>query len=144
MYFAVVLLFLVLVWLIRIEIRMRKAFAGKGGRNLESSLVGLKEEAQTLGERAEKIEREVTTLKQGLNRSVRGVKTKRFNPFRDQGGKQSFATAILDGEGNGVVITGLYSRDKTSVYAKPINSYQSEFELSTEEKDVVNDHKAEH
>ena len=43
----------------------------------------------------------------------------------------------MDEKGDGVVISSLYSRDKVSVYAKPLVEGKSEYELSEEEKDVV-------
>jgi len=40
----------------------------------------------------------------------------RFNPFRDSGGDQSFAIALADGQGNGVILSSLHARDMTRVY----------------------------
>ena len=45
--------------------------------------------------------------------------------------------SLLNDEGNGVVISSLYSRDRTSLFAKPIKAGQSEFELTKEEKNVL-------
>jgi hypothetical protein len=73
-----------------------------------------------------------------LKKSIRGFETIRFNPFKDQGGNQSFAIAFLNDEGDGVVISSLYSRDRTSVFAKPIKKMASEFELTEEEKEALN------
>ena len=44
----------------------------------------------------------------------------------------------MDEDGNGVVISGLYSRDKVGVYAKPLSKFSSEHELSTEEIEAIN------
>ena len=61
----------------------------------------------------------------------------RYNAFADVGGKQSFATAILSEDGNGVVISSMYSRERVNVYAKPINNFSSEYELSKEEVQAI-------
>lgn len=61
----------------------------------------------------------------------------RFNPFNETGGDNSFAISLLDGEANGIVITGLHSRDKTRIYAKKIEKGQSKFELSKEEQAAI-------
>ena len=45
-----------------------------------------------------------------LKKAIRGVETVRFNPFPDQGSNQSFAIGMLSEEGNGVVMSSLYSR----------------------------------
>ena len=41
----------------------------------------------------------------------------RFNPFNDMGSNQSFALALLDGRGNGLVVSSLHSRSGTRLYA---------------------------
>jgi len=57
----------------------------------------------------------------------------RFNPFADTGGEQSFTLGLLDKEDNGVILTGLHTRERTRVYVKPIVKGQSKIDLSKEE-----------
>ena len=61
----------------------------------------------------------------------------RFNPFKELGGDHSFSLAILDGTDNGVVITGLHTRERTRVYMKEIKKGSSVSDLSLEEKKAV-------
>jgi hypothetical protein len=74
-----------------------------------------------------------------LQRSIQAVKTIRFNPFKGigEGGNQSFSSALLSEKGDGVVFTSIYSRERVSIYAKPLESFKGEFELTGEEKDAV-------
>src|SRR3989344_6036819 len=44
---------------------------------------------------------------------------------------------ILDEEGDGLVISSLYSRERMSIFAKPVKNGKSEYELSTEEKEAL-------
>ena len=63
----------------------------------------------------------------------------RFNPFSDTGGEQSFILTILDGKGDGMVISSLHSRGTTRLYAKEIEKGESRtFGLSKEEEQVIN------
>jgi hypothetical protein len=62
----------------------------------------------------------------------------RYNPFDNVGGDQSFSIALLDANNNGFVITSLYAREGTRVFAKPIKNGESEFPLSEEEKEAIN------
>lgn len=63
----------------------------------------------------------------------------RFNPFSDTGGDQSFILAILNGKGDGLVLSSLHSRGVTRLYAKEIARGKSQtFDLSKEEQQVVN------
>ena len=61
----------------------------------------------------------------------------RFNPFRDTGGDQSFAIALADGQGNGIILSSLHARDMTRVYAKPLERWQSTHTLTDEEKKAI-------
>jgi len=62
----------------------------------------------------------------------------RFNPFAETGGDQSFSLALLDGDGNGIVLSSLHSRDVTRLYAKPVKKNQaSGYEFSEEEKRAI-------
>ena len=45
--------------------------------------------------------------------------------------------AFLNDEGDGVIMSSLYARDRMSIFAKPIKKGKSEFELSAEEKEVL-------
>jgi hypothetical protein len=45
--------------------------------------------------------------------------------------------SFLNDEGDGVIISSLYARDRMSIFAKPIKGGKSEFELSTEEQEVL-------
>jgi hypothetical protein len=61
----------------------------------------------------------------------------RFNPFEELGGDQSFSLAILNGKGDGFVITGLHTRERTRIYVKNILRGKSAIELSKEEEKVL-------
>ena len=69
--------------------------------------------------------------------SIQRVGVVRFNPFKDVGGDQSFSIALLDKNNDGIVISSLYSREGTRVYAKPIKNGTSEYHLSEEEEKAI-------
>jgi len=81
----------------------------------------------------------LSDLEQRVRRSSQAVETVRFNAFGGggNGGNQSFATALLDEYGNGVVFSSIYSRERVSVFAKPIKKFTSEYELSEEENQAI-------
>lgn len=74
-----------------------------------------------------------------IKKKTMSASTLRFNPFQGEGtgGNQSFSVGLADEEGNGVVITSMHTRERTNVFAKPIKNWQSEYELSEEEKKVI-------
>jgi hypothetical protein len=66
------------------------------------------------------------------------VAISRYNAFDKQGSDLSFTVALMDEEANGVLLTGIHSREQTYVYAKPVEGGKSTYNLSPEEKDTLN------
>jgi len=51
--------------------------------------------------------------------------------------KKLIAIALLDAEGNGLVVSSLHSRTETRVFAKPVRAGRSTYSLSDEEQQAV-------
>lgn len=92
---------------------------------------------QDLKKDFEKISKELVDLKKENQFSFQKIALIRFNPFSEVGGGQSFSVALLDANNDGVIITSLYTREGNRVYGKPIKDGQSEYQLSDEEKEVI-------
>ncbi|PIP69136.1 hypothetical protein CO033_02195 [Candidatus Nomurabacteria bacterium CG_4_9_14_0_2_um_filter_32_10] len=125
------------IWIIKTEKRLKRFFAGKKAKDLEENIFILEENISKLKSEKEVIEREIIEINKKLKKSISGLETIRFNPFPDQGSNQSFAVGMVNEDGDGVVFSSLYSRDRMSVFAKPIKNGKSEYELTTEEKKVL-------
>jgi hypothetical protein len=125
------------IWIFITEKRLKRFFLGKKAKDLEDTITTLEQEINKLNKAKDNIEKEITTINGKLKKSIRGLETIRFNPFPDQGSNQSFAIGMLNEEGNGLVISSLYSRERMSVFAKPIKNGQSSYELTTEEKEAL-------
>jgi hypothetical protein len=76
-------------------------------------------------------------LEEITHKTIQKVGVVRYNPFADTGGDQSFAIALLDAQGNGVVVSSLHSRTDTRVFAKPVQQGQSKHSLSDEEQEAI-------
>src|SRR3989338_761857 len=125
------------IWAITTEGRLKRFFLGKKAKDLEDTITLLEENITKLNSAKENIETELNLVNQKLKKSIRGLETIRFNPFPDQGSNQSFAIGILNEEKDGVVLSSLYSRERMSVFAKPIKAGKSEYELTIEEKEAL-------
>lgn len=68
---------------------------------------------------------------------LRHVGLVRYDAFADVGGRLSYSLALLDGTGDGVVLSAIQGRDETRAYAKQIIAGQGESTLSPEEEDAV-------
>jgi hypothetical protein len=85
--------------------------------------------------------REINKFAQYLEKmalkSIQKVGVVRFNPFKETGSDQSFSIALLDPDDNGMTISGLFTRDGTRLYVKPLANGQSKYPLSNEEKEAI-------
>jgi len=126
-------------WLVVLEYRFRRLMRGKNGVSIEDIIASQGRDIGALHTFRAEIERYLKSVERRLTRSVQGVGTVRFQAFRGagEGGQQSFASAFLDEKKNGVVISSIYSRDLVGIYAKPVASGASDYELTTEEKEAI-------
>jgi hypothetical protein len=58
----------------------------------------------------------------------------RFDAFNEAAGEQSFALAVLDEDGSGVILSSLHARAGSRIYAKPVENGKSIYALSDEEE----------
>ncbi len=72
-----------------------------------------------------------------ISSTVRHVGLLRYDAFEDVGGRLSFSCALLDEQGNGVVLTSINGRQETRVYAKPVTQGTSSHNLSLEEEEAI-------
>ena len=122
--------------IIKLQVRMKKLFMGTNAQDIEQVINIMGHHVEKLEKNRDEIFNHLKTVDQRLAKSIRNVETIRFNPFEESGSNQSFAIAMLNDEGNGVILSSLYARDRMSVFAKPIASGKPTQDLTTEEKEV--------
>ncbi len=134
----VVIILILIFWIVRLEMKLRKLLGGRKG-TLDDSIDNLRKDVEGLIDYSHKATNKFQIIDKKLQKTISGNETIRFNPFKGDGSgsNQSFATALLNADGDGVVISSLYSRDHVSVFSKPVKGMKSEFELSVEEKEVL-------
>lgn len=92
-------------------------------------------------QRVEKKNEEIMEYCNNLNNTLKNCSQKigivRYNAFKDTGSDLSFSLAILDAHNNGVVLNGIYARDSSNIYAKPVENGESKYVLSNEEKEAI-------
>ncbi|MFA6601728.1 MAG: DUF4446 family protein [Candidatus Paceibacterota bacterium] len=138
---AVIVLFLIVL---RLQSKLKRFLVDVNAHNIADSLAHVSKDLKSLQEFRKEIEDYLEQAEKRLRSSIQSVETVRFNPFQGTGagGNQSFATAFLNEEGDGVLLSSLYSRDRVSVFSKPIKNNTSEHELSDEEKEALEKAKA--
>jgi len=139
---AVVALLLVWVALLqrseaRLRSRLRRVLTGGETTSLDQILDQQAQRLDGLSGRLDALNKLHKELEAITQRSIQKVGVIRYNPFSDAGGDQSFAIALLDAEGSGLVISSLHSRTETRVFAKPVRAGRSTYSLSDEEQQAV-------
>lgn len=116
----------------------RKLTSGAKGEDLKSILEELLKKMAVGEKRANELTKKVGVLETDGVFHIQKVGLVRFNPFEETGGDQSFTLALLDGGENGVVVSSLYRREETRVYAKPVKKGKgTNYELSDEEQEAI-------
>jgi len=110
---------------------------GSDGQSLESVLGSHFERVGQAIDEVGTVATRTTLVERDLQGAFGRVGLVRFNPFEDTGGNQSFALALLDGRGDGFVISSLHARAGTRVYAKAVAGGTSEAALSAEEAEAL-------
>ena len=79
----------------------------------------------------------IKNIENDLAKCIKKIGMVRYNAFRDTGSNLSFALALLDENNNGVVLNGIYSREMSNIYAKPVENGVSPYTVSDEEKEAI-------
>jgi hypothetical protein len=140
-----ILTFIILAWLliitvllIRIFTRYYKLTKGATKEDLGAVLEKLIKENKLKNKEVKELLNRLEETEKEAAGHIQKVGLVRFNPFTDTGGNQSFALAVLDGKGSGIVISGLHSRDSTRLYAKLVKKGKPvKLEFSKEEKEAI-------
>lgn len=132
-------LIVTLGFVIHLYVKMRKFLIGINAKHIGDSLTSVSLDIKELQKFRIELEKYLTNVERRLKKSVQSVQTVRFNPFKGAGGggNQSFATSFLSEDGDGVIISSLYSREHVSIFSKPVKANVSEYELSNEEKESL-------
>lgn len=121
----------------RLQARYERLMGDAEGGNLHDMLEDHVQRVRGALDRVDALERLTGDLQRTLGHSVQWVGMVRFNPFRDTGGDQSFAIALADAHGDGIVLSSLHRPDITRVYAKPLLDWKSTHSLTEEELEAI-------
>ena len=104
---------------------------------LRSSRLGSPVTAAPALEAAADLNDRVEALEAASARNLQHVGFVRFNAFADVGSDLSYALAVADGNGDGFLLTSIYSREEVRTYAKAIRKFGTGKEVSNEERQAL-------
>ena len=116
-----------------------KRFMKKLGssENLEEDLENYMYRVDRVEKQNADILNQINGLDKDLEFCVQKVGIVRYSAFQDTGSDLSFTLALLDEHDNGVVFNGIYSREMSNIYAKPVENGNSKYTLSEEEQEAI-------
>ncbi len=135
--FLILLNLVLLISFFRLKKKLNFFLQGKNAKNLEESINNLINDVAFLHLSLGKISQEQDKQKETISTTIRKIGIVRFNPFNNTGGDQSFAIAFLNSENSGIVLSSLFLREGTRIYAKPISKLKSTYPLSKEEEEAI-------
>jgi hypothetical protein len=138
---ACLLLVVAVVALVRrtseLERRLQGLTRGAEGQSLESILDAHLDKVYAVSKEVDELVARAAVFEGIQRRAIQRTGLVRYNPFDDTGGNQSFAIALLDANGDGMVVSSLHARGGTRIYAKAVAGGKSEGALSEEEADAL-------
>ncbi|MEW6307971.1 MAG: DUF4446 family protein [Bacillota bacterium] len=120
----------------RVVSRFRRLLATPQG-SLEELLLQLGADLAAVRGCLEGLEARQLALERSSKGCLQRVALVRFNAFHNTGGELSFALALLDQQGSGLVISTIYGREETRTYAKAVTRGKSKHNLSAEEQAAI-------
>ncbi len=139
LFFLILILFIChIISKIRIRKKISKIPGVQLNESIETEISKIKEEISKIINEDKK-NKEVLENLHKKTEKISKIYTKKYNPYQDAGvgGLQSFSTAFLDEYGDGIILTSLYSRERSRVSLKEIKKFQSEQKLTPEEIEVL-------
>lgn len=107
------------------------------GNNINDMLESYVRNVEEIKKENGEIELYCQKLDKDSKENLKKIGMVRYNAYKDTGSELSFALAILNDNNTGIVLNGIYGRDTSNIYAKPVVNGKSEYALSKEEKEAI-------
>ncbi len=136
--FIFILYIINIIKLNKIKKEYRKFMEKVGnGTNLEEILGKHIDTMNKVIAKNEELEDFCTRLDADIKNCIQKVGIYRYNAYKDTGNDLSFAVALLNEKNDGVVFNGIYSREMSNIYAKPIIKGESKYKITEEEQKAL-------
>ena len=107
------------------------------GNNIEEMLKSYIYKVEDIDVKNQEIQAYCNKLDNDMAKCIQKIGIVRYSAFKDMGSDLSFTLALLDEKNDGVILNGIYSRELSNIYAKPIKNGKSTYTLSEEEKQAI-------
>lgn len=110
---------------------------GASGNNIEELVIKYFDKIDEVKKETSEAINKTMELEQRMTSCLQKISILRYKAFENVGSDLSFSIAMLDDNNDGIILTGIYGRNESTTYAKPIDKGMSRYDLSEEEKEVL-------
>jgi len=138
-FFVVIFIIMINNWIKigRLTKKYKEFMSGADYGNIEELLTKCINETKEVKQKYKDTELKINDIERNLLQCIQKIGIVRYNAFDNVGSDLSYCIALLDNNDNGIVLSGIYSRDNSMNYAKPIVAGKSKYALSAEEMQAV-------
>lgn len=107
------------------------------GTNLEEILGKHIDKMNKIIAKDEELQDFCVRLDTDMKNCIQKVGIYRYNAYKDTVNDLSFTVALLNEKNDGVIFNGIYSREMSNIYAKPIIKGESKYRITEEEQEAI-------
>jgi Protein of unknown function (DUF4446) len=112
----------VIVWMRRVRRAQRALLSGAPVADLVEFAVGMQARQEIVEARAEELAVLVARARRAVGEALQHIGLQRFDAYDGAEGLQSTALALLDGSGDGVVVSAIQDAGSARVYVKRVRA----------------------
>lgn len=110
--------------------------AGETGSIVESVASQIRH-TKALQADVEKVQQQLAIAQRDVAAALRHVSVVRFDAFGDMGGRLSFTAALLDDNGDGLLLTSIHGHTESRMYLKTVVDRKVDGRVSAEEEEAI-------
>ncbi|MEW8957050.1 DUF4446 family protein [Clostridium sp.] len=138
----IIILLLILVILIfnslgKLESKYRRLMRGTNNKNLEDAIIAYLDKVDNANDIANECNKRIDYIDSKVKGCLQKVAVVRYKAFEDVGSDLSFSISLLNENNDGVILTGIFGRNESTCYAKPVDKGISRYDLSDEEQQAL-------
>ncbi|HHU90890.1 MAG TPA: DUF4446 family protein [Clostridiaceae bacterium] len=137
---CIILIIIAYVKLAKLTKKYNLLIKGLSDKNVEDLMISYSDEIFKVKDDLEgNIKVRLSELEKQMPTCLRHFGMVSYNAFENVSNNMSFSFAVLNDDNNGIIITGIYTRENSYVYSKEIVNGEPNKELSREEHEALNE-----
>lgn len=85
----------------------------------------------------ESMQAQLAITRRDVGAALRHISVVRFDAFDDMGGRLSFSAALLDDNGDGLLLTSIHGHTESRMYLKTVVDRKADGRVSSEEEEAI-------